>query len=273
MSILTSARRTDDQPLPAARKKALRFWTGRILLGLGIALITLSAFGAGYQAIATANDRRQFPPPGQFVDVGGDRLHLSMLGAKHDGPTVILESGLAFPAVEWALAQPEVAAFARVVAYDRPGLGWSEDGSQPHDALHIAQQLHIALQQAGITGPYVFVGHSAGGLYARAFATQYPNEVVGMVFVDATTPGQFAQIPTLVRGQQTVAAMLRIASILAWLGVPRLADLPAFFMGYEEPRVVAEFPQLAAMRALWASIKNPRPLAWRIPIWKPFWTW
>ena len=74
-----------------------------------------------------------------------------------------------------------------------------------------------------------------------------------MVFVDATTPGQFAQIPTLVRGQQTVGTMLRIASILAPIGVPRLADLPAFFMGYEDARVVAEFPQMAAMRALWAS--------------------
>jgi pimeloyl-ACP methyl ester carboxylesterase len=102
----------------------------------------------------------------------------------------------------------------------------------------------------------VFVGHSAGGLYARAFAAQYPNEVAGMVFVDATTPGQFAQIPTLVRGQQTVGAMLQIASALAWFGVPRLADLPAFFMGYEDARVVAEFPQMAAMRALWASPRH-----------------
>ena len=253
MSVLTSTHRTADQTVSAARKKAFRFRAGRMLVGLGITLVALSAVGAGYQAIASANDRRQFPPPGQLVDVGGYRLHLSMMGAQHDGPTVILESGLAFPAIEWALVQPEVADFARVVAYDRPGLGWSEDGDQPHDAPHIAQQLHKALQQAGITGPYVFVGHSAGGLYARAFATQYPNEVAGMVFVDATTPGQFVQIPTLVRGQQAVGTMLRIASVLAWVGVPRLADLPAFFMGYEDARVVAKFPQMAAMRALWAS--------------------
>jgi pimeloyl-ACP methyl ester carboxylesterase len=48
----------------------------------------------------------------------------------------------------------------------------------------------------------VFVGHSVGGLYARAFAAEYFDEVAGMVFVDATTAGQFDQIPRLARGQK-----------------------------------------------------------------------
>src|SRR4029079_2129241 len=94
---------TSPQAHLRRRMKGLRFWTGRVLLGFGVALAALSAVGASYQAIATANERRNFVPAGQFVD--------------------------------------EVAAFARVVAYDRLGLGWSEDGGQPHDGLHIAQQL------------------------------------------------------------------------------------------------------------------------------------
>lgn len=157
--------------------------------------------------------------------------------------------------------QLEIAKFASVVAYDRPGLGWSEDGRQPHDARHIAQQLHTGLQQAGVPEPYVFVGHSVGGLYARAFAAEYPDEVAGMVFVDATTSRQFSQIPALARGQRALGAMLRVASTLAWIGVPRLADLPAFFMGYEDRRVVAEFPEMDALRALWASPRHLRAAA------------
>jgi hypothetical protein len=51
-----------------------------------------------------------------------------------------------------------------------------------------------------------------------------------MVFVDATTPGQFSQIPTLARGQRALGAMLRVASTLAWIGVPRLADFLASLM-------------------------------------------
>jgi pimeloyl-ACP methyl ester carboxylesterase len=227
-------------------------------MGIGLTLMALGGAGAIYQAAATANDQRTYPAPGQLVDVGGYWLHLHMMGAERGGPTVILESGLAFPSVEWALVQPEIARFARVVAYDRQGLGWSEDGGQPHDAHHIARQLRTALQRAGVSEPYVFVGHSAGGLYARAFAAEYPDEVAGMVLVDATTPGQFAQIPGLVRGQQVLGTMLRVASALAWVGVPRLADLPAFFVGYEDPQVLAEFPQMGPMRALWAS---PRHLA------------
>ena len=230
-------------------------------MGIGLILSVLSGIGAIYQSATTASDRRSYPAPGQLVDVGDYRLHLLVMGADRGGPTVILESGLALPSIEWALVQPEIATFARVVAYDRPGLGWSDAGRQPHDARHIAQQLHAALQQAGIPGPYVFVGHSVGGLYARAFAAEYFDEVAGMIFVDATTPGQFAQIPSLARGQRVLGAILRVASILAWIGVPRLADLPAFLMGYEDRRVVAEFPQMGAMRAVWASPRHLRAAA------------
>jgi pimeloyl-ACP methyl ester carboxylesterase len=230
-------------------------------MAIGLTLIALGGVGAIYQSIATATDQHDYPAPGQLVDVGGHRLHLLVMGTEREGPTVILESGLALPSIEWALVQPEIAPFARVVAYDRPGLGWIEDGHQPHDARHIAQQLHTALQQAGISAPYVFAGHSVGGLYARAFAAEYPDEVAGMIFVDATTPGQFAQIPRLERGQKVLGTMLRVAATLAWIGVPRLADLPAFFMGYEDRRVVAEFPQMGAMRALWASPRHLRAAA------------
>lgn len=118
-----------------------------------------------------------------LVDAGGRRLHLNVMGEDKDGPTVILEAG--GMSSQWAWIQPEIAEFARVVSYDRAGLGWSE---QPHDARHISQQLHTALEEAGIGGPYVLVGHSMGGVYARQFAGDYPDEVAGMVLLDSSYP-------------------------------------------------------------------------------------
>jgi hypothetical protein len=71
MHISTSPTETTVQPQRVRRRKGLGFWTGRVLLGLVVMLVALAASGASYQAVATAIDRRSYPPPGQLIDVGG----------------------------------------------------------------------------------------------------------------------------------------------------------------------------------------------------------
>ena len=55
----------------------------------------------------------------------------------------------------------------------------------PGTAQDLVSDLHILLQRAHIPGPYVLVAHSFGGIFARLYASTYPEEVVGMVLVDA----------------------------------------------------------------------------------------
>jgi len=85
----------------------------------------------------------------------------------------------------WNLVQPEIAKFTTAVSYDRAGYAWSEPGPVPRTSLQIITELHTALQNAGIKGPYILVGQSYGGFLVRAFARFYPKEVVGMVLVEA----------------------------------------------------------------------------------------
>lgn len=99
-------------------------------------------------------------------------------------PAVILESGFRGTHQSWAKVQPEVAKFARVVSYDRAGLGASDAGPSPRTAKQIAQELHDALNAAQVKPPYVLVGHSAGGAYVRVFAHLYPKEIAGLVLAD-----------------------------------------------------------------------------------------
>ena len=127
----------------------------------------------------------QHPPPGQMVDVGGYRMHIHCQGDPAAGPTVVLDGGQGEPGLTWASVQPEVAGFARVCAYDRAGLGWSEASPKARTGSNIVEELHTLLTRAGVEPPYVLVGHSVGGLYARLYDQKYPGEVVGMVQVDA----------------------------------------------------------------------------------------
>ena len=148
------------------------------------------------------------------VDLGNGRsLYLECQGT--GSPTVILEAGFRTRADVWSddLLQPEaprtmvlpgVASFTRVCAYDRPGtatvtddallLSRSDPAPMPRTVQASVDDLHTALQGANIPGPYVLVGHSYGGMLVRLYASTYPDEVAGLVLVDAFSEGLKAQM-------------------------------------------------------------------------------
>jgi pimeloyl-ACP methyl ester carboxylesterase len=219
MSTILSPTTAQSTPQPARLGRRLLGWLKRILIGLVITPVALAVGGTTYQAIATVRDARAFPPPGQLVDVGGYKLHIRCLGA--GSPTVILLDGLPSMSAVWANVQPTVVHTTRVCAYDRAGGGWSDPGPQPRDAQQIATELHTLLAKAEIAGPYVLVGQSFGGLYARMYADLYPGEVSGMVLVDASHPEMWdrfpAQITAALRPPLWQANLMRLAMHLGLL--------------------------------------------------------
>ena len=136
-----------------------------------------------------------------LVDIGGGRkMYLECRGA--GSPTVVLVAGLKGSAEDWNIAKgpgptvfAEVAKFTRVCAYDRPGTPVGEKPSrsdpvpQPTTAGLAVADLHALLRAAGEARPYVLVGHSYGGLVVRLYASSYPEDVSGLVLVDALTEG------------------------------------------------------------------------------------
>lgn len=150
-----------------------------------IAIVLLS--GMILQAVVEADQRRRFPAPGQLVDIGnGQLIHIRVWGEDKPGPTILLQTSAAWMLSEWAWIGPDLGRDFRVVATDRPGMGWSVGGSRPRDALAAAQAFGAALDATGIGPPYVLVGHSFGGLATRAFFGLHPDDVLGMVLLDTT---------------------------------------------------------------------------------------
>jgi pimeloyl-ACP methyl ester carboxylesterase len=208
----------------------------------GVLCAVVSGVLAGLLAAAAAFAAQSTPPAaapaaqGDFaglVDIGGRRLYLECRGT--GSPTVVLEAGLGDRADVWSrdlhepagsrtMVFPAVAGFTRVCAYDRPGTtadvdpdlspsaapeaflpSRSDPVPMPRTARDVVADLHALLQAAALPGPYVLVGHSFGGLFVRLYASAYPDEVAGLVLVDATheevwvqfqaqmTPAQWAQ--------------------------------------------------------------------------------
>jgi pimeloyl-ACP methyl ester carboxylesterase len=227
-------------------------WLKRGLYGTVMVLAGLAGIGAIYQALATRADQRTYLPPGQLVDLGGRKLHMLVKGQENGHPTVLLEAGIAGFSSNWAWVQDELAQSTRVVAYDRAGLGWSDPSPETQDARQSAQDLHAALQKVGIHEPYVIVGHSYGGLVVRAFTDLYPDEVVGMVLVDASHPEQWTHIPAS-RGGRTVAVANRVTGYLVSLGIPRIFNInKAAYTGLPEQQA-AEMKAILNMPKSWLT--------------------
>ncbi|MCZ8520293.1 MULTISPECIES: alpha/beta fold hydrolase [Paenibacillus] len=159
-----------------------RTWTKIVFAVLSILLAILIS-GSTYEWSAAKRARENFPPPGKLVDAGGFRLHLHKLGS--GSPTILLESGSGESSLSWREIPEKLSSFATVVAYDRAGYAWSEASPNPRTGENIVRELHTALKNAGIKGPYLLAGHSLGGMYSRLFAQTYPEEVAGMVLIDA----------------------------------------------------------------------------------------
>ena len=205
------------------RRRRLGSWIRRGLVWMIAGLLALAVIGAVYQTVATEIDQRTYPPPGELVDVGNHSLHINCVG--QGSPTVILEAANGGMSAHWAQVQQEVARATRVCAYDRAGLGWSEPGPEPRDAKQVSSELLALLTNAaGIEGPYVLVGHSYGGLYARMYATRYSDEVAGVVLVDSSHPEQFTRSPEGRAMYERARRLGAILPILTRLGVIRLSN-------------------------------------------------
>lgn len=166
----------------------------RIALGLILIIGLLLAFGYVYQRRTTAADFAQFPPPGQRVDVGGYSLHIYCTG-EGSGSTVVVDAGAGDFSTGWQGIQPEVSKSARICTYDRAGYGWSDSSPHPRTATQMSKELHQLLVNANIEPPYILVGHSLGGLTMRVYASLYPDEVAGMILVDAGHEDQLERLP------------------------------------------------------------------------------
>lgn len=134
-----------------------------------------------FAAVLAVQSVREMP---RHVSAGEHKLRMSILGK--GSPAVVFDAFGPANLEIWNRVQPEVARFARTVTYDHGGYWGSEPGPKPRDAQQIARELNTALHAANVPPPYVLVGYSFGGPYARVFAGMYPNEVCGLLLIDPT---------------------------------------------------------------------------------------
>lgn len=204
----------------------------------------------------------------RVVDVTGRGIRVCSAGT---GPTtVVLAAGAGQASRSWADMVNALASEARVVTFDRPGLGGSDPAIAPRTPSRIADELASVLAELELDGPIVLVGHSMGGLHVLHLAASQPDRVAAVVLLDTPPPG-FEQdrltLLTLVeREERTRLLTTGAANAPEVIGLERRGaadpdewEVPDFPRGLPLVVVVADaqyFGDLGsnqAHRDLWAS--------------------
>ena len=147
-------------------------------------IIALVCAAIAALAAASAQDRSAGP---RMVDVAGVamRVRTAALAQRVAGqPVIVLEAGSGADLSTWQPVFTDIASLGPVVAYDRLGLGESAADPKTPTLSRNVETLHDVLR-ALAPPPYVLVGHSLGGVIIRGFASQYPSETAGLVYLDA----------------------------------------------------------------------------------------
>ncbi|TFH41472.1 MAG: alpha/beta hydrolase [Chrysiogenales bacterium] len=159
-----------------------------IAIAAAVPVIMISgclAVSSIYNACASARWFSKPRGPGALYSVGDHRLYATVRG---EGPvTIVIENDVGEPSMTWWVLQERLSSMARVVTYDRAGYGWSEKGPGPRSSGRIVEDLSTLLERTGSRGPYLFIGHGLGGLYARHFAQKYPGSVRAVLLINPLT--------------------------------------------------------------------------------------
>ena len=191
-----------------------------LLRGLALVVTVIFLLLRKYQKHSIKHDIVTYPPLGQLVDIEARKLHLWLQG--EGNVTVVFDSGLGQTGLIWSLVIQKLH-FARLCVVDRAGYGWSSPGPYPRTSLQVVQELHTALQNGNIPGPYILVGHSWGGMNMLLFASLYPNEVAGLVLVDAYNADVYTRKHNLFHHyMSSLRRTFRYAAIAGSIGLLRL---------------------------------------------------
>lgn len=122
----------------------------------------------------------------EYVQVDDFKMYTKVFQGKKWQPVIIMESGYGDYSKTWDYIAERLTEFGTILTYDRAGLGKSGKSSKQRISSEMVKDLRTCLNLLQLKPPYIFVGHSFGGINARLFTVFYPEDMLGTVLVDST---------------------------------------------------------------------------------------
>jgi pimeloyl-ACP methyl ester carboxylesterase len=108
--------------------------------------------------------------------------------------TVVFLNGFRMKYDTWDKVCQNITDEYNVLLYNRLGVGKSSEADSMQVGSVVVDDMNELLLRLDIQRPFLLVAHSFGGVFANLYARTYPDDVLGIVFVDATHPGEVAAL-------------------------------------------------------------------------------
>ncbi|MFJ8238699.1 alpha/beta fold hydrolase [Bacillus tropicus] len=122
----------------------------------------------------------------EYIQVDDFKMYSKVFQGKKLQPVIIMEAGYGDYSKAWDHIAEGLTEYGTVLTYDRAGLGKSGNSSKRRISSEMIKELRSCLEKLQLKPPYIFIGHSFGGINARLFTTFYPENMMGVVLVDST---------------------------------------------------------------------------------------
>lgn len=153
--------------------------------------------------------RRATLPPIRALQTRSGRLTCMLSGQGR--PHIVLFSGAGMSLQGWEPLYPGIEQLGTVFGWNRFGMQGSDPARERQTGTVVLGSLRELLGYSGLEPPYLLVAHSLGGLYANLFARLYPEQVAGVVLIEAMHPADHEVLRK--HENQLAATLFRILAL------------------------------------------------------------
>lgn len=208
-------------------KKALRKLLKVILIITAI-IILFVIISLVHHKICSSKEKDLLTPLGELVEVNGHNMSIYTEGEGNKTLVFLSGGGTCSPILDFKSLYSLLSSEYKIVVVEKLGYGFSDIVEEKRDIDTILSETRMALDQAGIQGPYVLCPHSLSGLEALYWAQKYPDEVEAIVGLDMAVPAYYDEMDISI-------PMMKLGHYGAVLGItrwiPSLAESDAIKYG------------------------------------------
>lgn len=200
----------------------------RVLLWMVAIIIILILICSGYHRYRLRKEEKLREPLGQLIDINGNNMSIYVEGSGYKTLVFLSGSGTCSPILDFKSLYSLLSDEYRIVVVEKFGYGYSDVVDEDRNIQTILSETRLALNNAGIEGPYVLCPHSMSGIEALYWAQEYPDEIEAIIGLDMAVPEYYENmkinLPLMKLGQY--AANLGITRL-----IPSLAESDAIKHG------------------------------------------
>lgn len=187
----------------------------RVLLWIVAVIVILILICFVYHRYRLNAEKKLREPLGQLVDINGNNMSIYVEGSGSRRLVFLSGSGTCSPILDFKSLYSLLRDDYRIVVVEKFGYGYSDIVDEDRNIQTILSETRLALNKAGIEGPYVLCPHSMSGIEALYWAQKYPDEIEAIIGLDMAVPEYYENM-------KINLALMKLGQYAADLGITRL---------------------------------------------------